>query len=69
MQQTISQVEDFSIVKHNDKKWMKLKTNNQRSSKCTAIVGETYSEIPNETFVEVVATPEELAKQYLIFNK
>lgn len=69
MQQVISQVEDFSIIKHNDKKWIKLKSNNNVSSKRTAIVGEVYSEIPNDTMIEVIATPEELAKQYLILNK
>jgi hypothetical protein len=70
MQQLISQVEDFSIIKHNDKKWIKLKVNSQGVKNIrTAIVGETYLEIPNETLVEVVATPEELAKQYLILNK
>ena len=69
MQQVISQVEDFSIIKHNEKKWIKLKSNNNVSSKRTAIVGEVYSEIANDTMIEVIATPEELAKQYLILNK
>jgi len=70
MQQVIESVTDFTIIKLDDEKWIKVATAMGTQNKTIGILsGSQYLEIPNNTLVEVVATPLETAKYFLNFNK
>jgi hypothetical protein len=70
MQQIIESVTDFTIIKLDDEKWIKVTTQAGIKNKTIGILGGSqYLEIPNDTLVEVLATPLETAKYFLIFNK